>query len=117
MLVEVVQLRRSGLRLRPGELDVPVRGELAILDVGGQHSSLKRATRVARLYDVSSTDPRFRREALRPLFDAQVIRVEGPVITIAGMELEASPDTTRTSEHGQVWRCTVISSAAARASP
>lgn len=117
MIVDVVMLRATGLRLRPSELAPAVRGDLVLADDDGHHTSLKRATSVAHLFNVGPGDPRYRGELLRPLFDARVIRIEGDTITVAGIELEASADTTRTSEHGQVWRCTVVTASGTPAVP
>lgn len=41
------------------------------------------------------------------LHDAQVIRIEGAVITIIGTETHAV-DGRRAAEHVQIWRCTVV---------
>lgn len=52
------------------------------------------------------------RALLPPLFDAEIILVEGSTFVVAGIELEAAVDTAagqnRVSEYGQVWRCTVV---------
>lgn len=105
MLVDVVTLRAKGVRLRKGELPAPVRGHLVIEDDAGTSSSFKRPIRVAHLYQAIGVQ-QTRQDAMLPLFDAAVIRIEGEVITLTGIEL-ASEDG-RVAEHGQVWRCTLV---------
>lgn len=104
MLFDVVQLRTSGVRRRKIELQPPVRGHLVIDDDAGTSNSFKRPIRVAHLYQAIGVQ-QTRQDAMLPLFDAVVIRVEGEVITVTGIEL-ASTDG-RVAEHGQVWRCTL----------
>ncbi|WP_128002208.1 MULTISPECIES: hypothetical protein [Piscinibacter] len=104
MLVDVVLLRDKGMRLRKGELQPAVRGELELGDDSGSGLSFKRPLRVARLYKRIGVQSQ-RQDALLPLFDARVIRVEDDTLTITGVELSSEGD--RISEFGQVWRCTV----------
>lgn len=110
MLVDLVRLRAGGLRLRPSELEDPLRGLLVLRDDGGTHSSFKRPIRVAHLYQVVPTWKDGLQDLTKPLFDAEVIRVEDDVITITGVELESTTGGERVYEHGQVWRCTVVQS-------
>ena len=105
MLVDVVTLRARGVRLRKGEPPAPVRGHLVIEDDAGTSSSFKRPIRVVHLYQAIGVQ-QTRQDAMLPLFDATVIRIEGEVITVTGIEL-ASADG-RVAEHGQVWRCTLV---------
>lgn len=110
MLVDVVLLRRRGVRLRAPELEQPVRGHLSLSDQDGRASSFKRPMRVAHLHEV--TTGQVAREILLPLCDAEVILIEGETFSITGIELESAKDpatgTMRIAEHGQVWRCTVV---------
>lgn len=107
MLVDLVLLRTDGLRLRTPELAPPVRGELELAHVDGRTTSFKRPTTVAHLY-ASQGVQQHRQDLVRPLFDARVVAIEGDLITLAGIELTPSADTTRTYAHEQVWRCTVV---------
>lgn len=109
MLVDVVELRGAGgVRLRKDELNVPVRGDLVIEDHSGEHLSFKRPMRAAHLYQPrDSLQVPGNIDVLPPLFDAQVIKIEGDVITITGLRV-AAVEPRRTAEYGQVWRCTVV---------
>lgn len=109
MLCDVVLLRRRGLRLKPKELEPPVRGDLVITDRGGEPamSSFKRPVRAAKLYGLGG-NPEIRREVLQPIFDAEVIRVEGSIITVVGIELQSVLETRQLWEHVQIWRCTLV---------
>jgi hypothetical protein len=114
MLVDVVRLRRAGLRLRPAELASPVRGLLEFSDDDGRHSSFKRPTRTAHLYERVGVAG-VKRGLLVPLCDATVILIEGDTITIVGVELDTRKEMTtealRVTEFGQVWRCKMAPSA------
>ena len=116
VLVDLVKIRSGGLRLRPSELQEPIRGDLVLLDDTGTHSSFKRPIRVAHLYQSTTGWQDGRQDATKPLFDAQVIRVEGDTIILTGLELESTAGGERVFEHGQVWRCTVVAAADATAS-
>lgn len=105
MLVDVVRLRDGGMRLRQGELQPAVRGELEITDDTGTSLSFKRPVRVARLYRRIGVQQQ-RQDALLPIFDARVIRIEEDTITITGVELSSA--SNRVSEVGQIWRCTLV---------
>ena len=105
MLVDVVRLRDGGMRLRQGELQPAERGELEITDDSGASLSFKRPVRVARLYKRIGVQAQ-RQDALLPLFEARVIRVEDETITITGVELSSTGN--RVSEVGQIWRCTLV---------
>ncbi len=107
MLVDVLRLRRAGLRLRQSELEPPLRGHLVLTDDDGRSSSFRRPTRGASLVQFigARSTPR---SVITPLFDVHVLRIEADTITILGTELEASMETRRVMEHGQVWRCTLV---------
>lgn len=109
MLCDVVLLRWRGLRLKPKELDPPVRGDLVITDRGGEPamSSFKRPVRAAKLYALGG-NPEIRREVLQPIFDVDVLRIEGDAITILGIELQSELETRQLWEHVQIWRCTLV---------
>lgn len=111
----MVKRRAGGLRLRPSELEAPIRGDLVLRDDPGTHLSFKRPMRVAHLYQPTTGWQDGRQDATKPLFDVQVIRIEGDAITLVGLELESVGD--RVYEHSQVWRCTVVTLAAAPATP
>lgn len=104
MLVDVVRLRDQGVRLRKAELPAPVRGHLVIEDDASTSSSFKRPIRVAHLYQSIGVQLS-RQDAMLPIFDAVVIRIEGEVVTVTGTELASGGG--RVAEHGQVWRCTL----------
>lgn len=104
MLFDVVLLRSAGVRLRKGELPAAVRGHLVIEDEAGTSSSFKRPIRVAHLYQAIGVQ-QTRQDAMLPLFEATVIRIEGDVITLTGIELAS--EAGRVAEHGQIWRCTL----------
>jgi len=108
MLVDLVKIRAGGLRLRQSELEEPIRGELVLLDDTGTHLSFKRPMKVAHLFQPTAGWQDGRQDATKPLFDAQVLRIEGDVITITGLELESTTGGERVYEHAQVWRCTVV---------
>jgi hypothetical protein len=105
-MAEVTRLRREGLRLKFAEVSQPVRGILEFTDDDGHHTSFKRPMRIANLYEEVGVQ-RTRRDLLTPLAEAEVIRVEGPVLTIVGTELKSEPGTYRVREYRQVWRCAI----------
>lgn len=84
MLVDVVQLRAKGVRLRKGELQEPVCGQLLIEDGPETATSFKRPIRVACLYRSIGVQQTLQ-HAVPPLFDAVVIRME------AGGSLSPAP--------------------------
>lgn len=47
-----------------------------------------------------------RQDVVKPLFDAQVIRIDGETITLTGIELASAEG--RVVESSQVWRCTLV---------
>lgn len=107
MLIDVVCLRANGLRLRKGELEAPVRGNLIVEDNDGRGMAIRRPSRVAHVfrYVGSTATPQ---DVLRSLHDVQVLRIDGAVITILGTETHAIDGGRRAAEHGQVWRCTLV---------
>lgn len=109
MLVDVVELRGpGGVRLRKGELKVPTRGDWEIIDHLADHLSFKRPMRAAHLYQPrDSLQVPGSTDLLPPLFGAEVIKIDGAVITITGLNV-AAVDGRRTAEFGQVWRCTAV---------
>lgn len=106
MLVDVVQLRRAGLKLRDGELKPPERGNLVFEDNDGRQMAYKRPTRTAEVLRYIGS-PGTPQTVIQPLHDAQVIKIEGAVITIIGTETHAV-DGRRAAEHVKIWRCTVV---------
>lgn len=107
MLVDLVRLRDKGMRLRKGELQPAVRGQLEIEDDAGTSLSFKRPIRIAHLYTTIGVQAT-RQDALQPIFDVTVIRIAANVLTITGTELATADG--RVTEFGQIWRCTVVSS-------
>ena len=105
MLVDVVRLREGGMRLRQGELQPAVRGDLEINDDAGTALSFKRPVRMARLTNRIGVQQQ-RQDALLQIFDARVIRIEDDTLTIIGTEL--SSQGSRVTECGQIWRCTLV---------
>lgn len=103
--MSVVRLRRNGPRLRPSELDLPMEGDLRIQDDGP--GSFKRPLLSAQLW--ASTFSVVDRPVGLPLFDPQIVHMEGPTFSLLGIELAAGEG--RVAEHIQVWRCTVVSKA------
>lgn len=101
---DVVRLRRSGLRLRRGELEAPVRGLLEIQEREG--STFGRVVRVAELLN-PSTRWQSRQCLILPLFEPVLLRMdEQGGMSLAGVELCAGGG--RVSEHQQVWRCVPV---------
>lgn len=110
MLVDVVRLRRSGLVLRPPELEAPVRGELSVVD-GDAGGSLKRPHLVAHLEEHigASGTPR---SVMKPLFDVVLLRLDGASFTLQGFEIESFKDgelgQMRVRHLEQMWRVTPV---------
>lgn len=107
MLIDLVCLRANGLRLRKDELEVPVRGDLVVADNDGRGMAIKRPSRVAHVFRYVGS-PAAPQDVVRSLHDVQVLRIDGAVITILGTETHAIDGGLRAAEHGQVWRCTLV---------
>jgi hypothetical protein len=103
MLCAVVCLRRFGMRLKAPELLVVVRGDLEITDHTGP-AEFKRIARAANLWVPSGDGTR--RSVLAPLWEPSLLRVTSDSFTLAGIELATVKG--RLHEHGQLWRCTLI---------
>jgi hypothetical protein len=101
MWVAVVMLRRQGLRLKRGELAVPVEGDLRIGDAG--QNNFARPMLAARLWsDAASVEMPLG----VPLFEPAVVHAEGDTFSLRGIELAVVEG--RLMEHSQVWRCTLL---------
>ena len=111
MHVSVVKLRQRGMRLRAKELAEPLVGELLIDDAGS--TSFRRPVLKAELWlpTFSAQD----RPIGQPLFDPRLLRLQGGEFSLAGIELESVGG--RLIEFAQVWRCCLVSGAAAPARP
>jgi len=108
VLVEVVRLRRNGLRLRASELDPPVRGTLRISWT--QTTSQRRSVLVANVYEHYGTSRQ--RPLLLTIGDVVLQPLEDAWLSLAGTELSAhrveGDPRFRVTEHRQVWRCSPI---------
>lgn len=109
MLVDVVRLRRAGMRLRPSELEPPVRGMLTVKMDDGRHSSFKRPVLEATLQAPRGVNGQML-DVLLPIFDVRIVAAGGGSMTLQGIELNAVPDdgTHRIYEHVQLWRCVPV---------
>lgn len=83
MFVSVVLLRKGGQRLRPSELGQPMEGDLRIQDAGP--GSFKRPGLRAQLW--APTFNVMDRPVGLPLFDPQIVHMEGPTFSLVGIEL------------------------------
>jgi len=88
------------MRLRPSELEPPVRGHLQLGEEDLHKSSFKRGCVVAR--PQTARTPTIKCDELLPLFDARVLRLEGAQIVIIGTELNTQGGG-RVAELGQIW--------------
>jgi hypothetical protein len=107
MQVSVLKLRKRGMRLRKAELGAPLVGDLQIADAG--QTSFRRPVLKAELWlSTFSVTPR---PLGQPLFAPELLHMRGDEFSLAGIELESADG--RLTEFAQVWRCCVISAAAA----
>lgn len=100
MYVRVYKLRRQGLRLRSGELDEGLVGDLRINDAGD--TSFKRPALKAQLW--APTFSVVDRPVGLPLFDPTLVHMGPTSFSLAGIELVVIDG--RVAEYVQVWRCT-----------
>jgi hypothetical protein len=88
------------MRLKPRELEPPVRGELRLAAKPKIGSAGRPQVRAALLVEQGT----IKSDGLLPLFDAVVLQIRDGVITIQSTQLHWSSEH-RLYEHAQIWQC------------
>ncbi|URI11062.1 hypothetical protein MW290_19015 [Aquincola tertiaricarbonis] len=94
----VTQLRDKGRRLKRTEWPAPVVGELELSVM--PETNAKRPLKKLELYGTPGT---VRQSLLLPLFEPQIIAMDGAGLVLHGMQLAS--DDGSVYEHIQVWHC------------
>lgn len=101
MKVSVTALRHEGRILKNSELPEPIQGELVIGD-WPPGTSKGRWMRKAELK--ANQGATLAHDALTPIFDPQIMRVDETGMYLQGLQRYPTPDD-RIFEFVQVWRC------------
>ena len=101
MLWSVICMRRAGVRLRRSQWEPPVVGTLQLSCM--PTTSAGRPLRLAQL--VEAYGPA-QRTILAPLFEPQLIAIDGHATVLQGIEFAGAGDGV--AEHVQVWHCTPV---------
>ncbi|ABM32229.1 hypothetical protein QRO08_16545 [Paracidovorax citrulli] len=97
LYVELTELRRSGMRLRPEEWPAPVDGELRMYYWDGRRNSSRRTLREVTLWGYWGTTE----QPIRRMTDPLLIDILGDAMLLQGQVLGSVEG--RLYEHFQLW--------------
>lgn len=107
MRCDVVQLRDKGRVLTRKELSAPVPGILEVMDFG--NADMRKPQRYMRVAYLWTAAPfvNARTQALRPLFEPRIVRLEDGVLLLEGICHWLERHDGPMHEFAQVWQCTL----------
>lgn len=108
MKCAIVALRRGGMILKASELAEPVEGQLDVMDAGllVKDGKPQRFMRAAH-FRTDDGEHTYMRQAMPPLFDPRIVKLEGRELILEGVQLACDGAKGPMHEHVQVWQCKI----------